>query len=384
MFSILSDNARASDLKNAVENSRQTRPFEIVQYARLENLVVEPGYKGITILRDSYFFPQFNTNPLQPGDRILLYGQDDPIQNGVWNVMSLFAGYVNIQRPSDYNKNTLIRPGQYVLAFLVDYISKFSGSISASNNILTVSGPVTGHPIVLDMVLSGTNITTGTKITGVGNNQTYTISPAPTLNVNTTIKGTLDVKSPVIFKNTTVEYDSNQNKINSYNGTSPQYWEFYRYIVSPIALSKAKNVKVMSGLNHFTETTYDALTDNNLIRPTSKWLYRLHGGAIIGWGLNDNFTGGSVQVWWSNNDGIYYEDIGIIVEVGSYNNGTTIINYTTTIMGAPIATNYTPSNITIPSNITWNYLQLRSVSFNNPYVDEDPILWEVRINNVPN
>ena len=50
-------------------------------------------------------------------------------------------------------------------------------------------------------------------------------------------------------------------------------------------------------------------------------------------------------------------------------------------MGASVATDYTPSNITIPSNISWSYLQIRSV---NDTIGQDPILWEVRINNIPN
>lgn len=55
--------------------------------------------------------------------------------------------------------------------------------------------------------------------------------------------------------------------------------------------------------------------------------------------LNSNIilcSGGSVQVWWSNNDytGSLYSSMGLIIEVGSYNGGTPIINNTTTLMGS--------------------------------------------------
>jgi hypothetical protein len=147
-----------TELRTTIENSRQTRPFEIVRAGSSSNLVVEPGYKGITILNNSYFFPNVLFDvyvELQPGDRILLYGQNDPIQNGVWLVMSIVAGYVNIQRPTDYAKNTPIRSGQCVL------------------------------------------VTEGQSIGGI------------------------------VFLNITPEYDSNQNKIIAYNGTSPQSWTEY-------------------------------------------------------------------------------------------------------------------------------------------------------------
>ena len=162
MFSIISENVSSSDLKNAVENSRQTRPFEIVQIAKHDYIPLQPGYQGITILKDSYFFPADLLLGIQAGDRILLTNQYfNPIDNGVWVVMSIVFGYVNIQRPPDYAKNTPIRQGQYVLALLNDD-------------------------------------TVGDKR---------------------------------IYKNNTPEYDSNQNKIIVYNGTSPQTWQFYRKIL---------------------------------------------------------------------------------------------------------------------------------------------------------
>ena len=147
-----------TELRTTIENSRQTRPFETVRAGSSSNLQVEAGYKGITILNNSYFFPEVLFDvyvALEKGDRILLYGQNDPIQNGVWNVMSIVDGYVNIQRPPDYAKNTPIRTGQCVL------------------------------------------ITEGWSIGGI------------------------------VFLNITPEYDSNQNKIINYNGTSPQYWTQY-------------------------------------------------------------------------------------------------------------------------------------------------------------
>ena len=155
-------NLTTTELRTTIENSRQTRPFEIVRAGSSSNLEVEPGYQGITILNNSYFFPNvfFDVDvQLQSGDRILLYGQNDPIQNGIWNVVSIVSGYVNIQRPPDYAKNTPIRTGQCVL------------------------------------------VTEGQSIGGI------------------------------IFVNATPEYDSNQDKIINYNGTSPQYWEPYFSVV---------------------------------------------------------------------------------------------------------------------------------------------------------
>ena len=104
---------------------------------------------------------------------------------------------------------------------------------------------------------------------------------------------------------------------------------------------------------------------------------------IVGWGLNTDHTGGSIQIWWSNDDGFgtSYNSMGLITEVGSYNGGTPTFSFTNTLMGASTATNYTPSTITIPSNVTWNYLQIRSV---NDSLSQDIVLWEVRINNIPN
>ena len=166
MFSVLTNKLSPSDLKNAVENNRQTRPFEIVRVAS-GNIKLTVGYKGNTILKDSYYFTNGYLDGYiapSPGDRILLYGQIDPIQNGIWDVMSIVSGYVNIQRPSDYAKNTPIRSGQCVL------------------------------------------IAEGQTLTGY------------------------------IYKNNTPEYDSNQNKIISYNGTSPQTWEQYRKIFTLIHL----------------------------------------------------------------------------------------------------------------------------------------------------
>ena len=171
MFSIISENVSSSDLKTSVENARQTRPFEIVEIAKHTNIPLQAGYQGITILKDSYFFPaDLLENTIQPGDRILLTNQNpitnltqvfsNDIENGIWIVMSKVLGYINIQRPPDYAKNTPIRPGQCVLALKNDQ--------------------------------------------------------------------TIGYKR--IYINTTTEYDSNQNKIIAYNGTSPQRWQFYRIL----------------------------------------------------------------------------------------------------------------------------------------------------------
>jgi hypothetical protein len=118
MFSILSNKLIYSDLKTAVENGIQTRPFEIVRTGSSINIPIKPGYKGNTILKDSFNFLNrlFDTYiPLKPGDRILLYGQTNKVENGIWNVTSIIDGSTNIQRPDDYATNRPIRSGQYLL-----------------------------------------------------------------------------------------------------------------------------------------------------------------------------------------------------------------------------------------------------------------------------
>ena len=169
MFSITSENVTSSDLKNAVENARQTRPFEFVELATHTPIPLQAGYQGTTILKDSYFFAADLLPNNQVGDRILLTNQNKEsptavfstnIENGVWVIMSKVLGYINIQRPPDYAKNTPIRQGQCVLAFKND------------------------------------------QAVGVKR----------------------------IYINTTPEFDDNQNKIIGYNGTSPQRWQYYRSI----------------------------------------------------------------------------------------------------------------------------------------------------------
>lgn len=115
---ITNNNINTTDLKTSVETYRQTRPFEIVRYGSSTHITITPGYKGSTIYKDSYYFPYrpFDADvQVQQGDRLLLYGQDDQIENGIWSILSIVNGYFNIQRPQDYAKSTPIRSGQYVL-----------------------------------------------------------------------------------------------------------------------------------------------------------------------------------------------------------------------------------------------------------------------------
>ena len=159
-FSLISKYVNQSDLKLATESVRQSRPFEGVLCGSDVNIEITPGYKGSTILNNCYFFQNMIIDSnviLKPGDRILLFGQTDDRENGIWSVTSIISGYVNIQRPSEYDINTPIRSGQYVF------------------------------------------ITEGYKNGGI------------------------------LYKNTATEYDSNQNKIIIYNGTSPQNWEPYYF-----------------------------------------------------------------------------------------------------------------------------------------------------------
>lgn len=118
MFSsVIEKYVKQTDLQSSIENVRQTRPFELVRCGCYYNIDLQAGYQGINILKDSYFFPIMPIDgvTLQPGDRILFFAQNDPVQNGIWSVMSIISGYINIQRPSDYAKNTPIRSGQFVL-----------------------------------------------------------------------------------------------------------------------------------------------------------------------------------------------------------------------------------------------------------------------------
>jgi len=73
--------------------------------------------------------------------------------------------------------------------------SSFTGAIPVSSVTLTVTGTVTGNPIALGMVISGTNVIPGTIIsafgTGTGGAGTYTVSDSPIVAVNTTVTGTI-------------------------------------------------------------------------------------------------------------------------------------------------------------------------------------------------
>ena len=165
ILSILTENVSENDINNEVENYRQKRPFEIVMVAMYSNIEIMPLQNSNNSFSISLQKLILNLNinvpnyifPFEAGDRILLYRQTDRKQNGIWTVMSIVSGYLNIQRPPDYADNTPIRPGQCVLV------------VNALPNVL---------------------------------------------------KGAM-------YINTTSEYDSNQNKIISYNGKSSQYWTYF-------------------------------------------------------------------------------------------------------------------------------------------------------------
>ena len=166
MFSIISNNVSSNDLNEAVENVRSTRPFELVRTASYTNIKLEPGYQGSNVILNSYFFSdiEFDGFPpipgiiVQPGDRILLFGQTNKVENGLWSVVSKISGYVNIQRVTEYAQNTPIKSGQFII------------------------------------------IIEGLRLRGA------------------------------IIKNETPQFDSNKNRIISYNGISEQIWKLYGYI----------------------------------------------------------------------------------------------------------------------------------------------------------
>lgn len=159
---------------------------------------------------------------------------------------------------------------------------------------------------------------------------------------------------------------------------------------TPVSLSQNTITNVNEG-DHFTSTTYAALTDGTITRPTTDINdYRIHeegkNEGVIGWEIDTVLEAGTAQIYWSNDDdgnGTDFDLMGLTVSVGSYNSGTPSFGYTATIMGAAVATDYTPtpSTVTIPSGVMWSYIEIRSVNDNT---GQDPIIWEVRINNVPN
>lgn len=83
----------------------QPRPFKGVRAGANINIPLTVGYQGPdgnSAVDNSYYFniDMFGSKNLRFGDKILLYAQTDSTQNGIWNVVSVFSGYVNIQRPA--------------------------------------------------------------------------------------------------------------------------------------------------------------------------------------------------------------------------------------------------------------------------------------------
>ena len=171
---ISKDTIKKTVLKNQVSSSIQSIPFDFIRCTININLDIKTGYKGNTVIFNSYFFPYqvfigdslLGQIVLVPGDRFLLLGQNDPIQNGIWDVISIVdsnnisridGDYINIQRPKEYGKYVPIKTGQIVYSIITSKL----------------------------------------------------------------------------YKNTTPQY-LNGNKITNYNGLSPQYWVFYKNLSANI------------------------------------------------------------------------------------------------------------------------------------------------------
>lgn len=83
----------------------QPRAFNGVRAGKSVNIPLSAGFQGPDglIQKDNaYNFPinMFGNGNLRFGDKILFYAQTDSSQNGIWNVVNVFSGFVNIQRPS--------------------------------------------------------------------------------------------------------------------------------------------------------------------------------------------------------------------------------------------------------------------------------------------
>ena len=121
-FSLIRDNQTESDLRDDLENIIQTRPFEVVLTTSGTNI-------NIKRIDNDYYFTNQNFDvgytpaspnvlvsvSVSPGERILLFAQTDPRENGIWDIISIIDGKVYIQRPPEYNKYTKIRIGQCVM-----------------------------------------------------------------------------------------------------------------------------------------------------------------------------------------------------------------------------------------------------------------------------
>ena len=92
------------------------------------NITLTPGYKGSFVIENGYYFPvEMFGSPIRVGTKILLYSQTNLTENGVWVVISIVSGFVNIIRPVDYIEGFLVNPGEIVL---ISEGSAFSSRIS--------------------------------------------------------------------------------------------------------------------------------------------------------------------------------------------------------------------------------------------------------------
>ena len=142
-LSLISSRLTISDIKNIIEDSSQKRPIEFVRYSIGINFNMETKNDETFYFNYNSFF---NAIPIDPvyafyyniyprtlvvDDRILFYSQSNPINNGIWTVISIIDEIVTIKRPIEYSKNTRIRTNQHIISFEdIPYYSKIYKNIT--------------------------------------------------------------------------------------------------------------------------------------------------------------------------------------------------------------------------------------------------------------
>ena len=91
--------------------------YKMVVTAKNSNITLTAGYKGSIVVPNGYYFPvaEMAGISISAGNKILFYAQTNLIENGIWGVVNIVDGFVNISRPVDYTEGFLINPGEIVL-----------------------------------------------------------------------------------------------------------------------------------------------------------------------------------------------------------------------------------------------------------------------------
>lgn len=116
-------------------NIQQGRPFA-VRAGNNNNIQLTLGYQGAIVIDNAYYFSNdiFNS-PLSVGEKILLYAQTDSTENGIWGVVSIVSGYVNVVKIKEYFNCFSVNPGEVVLLsegiMLFNKITELEARLSA-------------------------------------------------------------------------------------------------------------------------------------------------------------------------------------------------------------------------------------------------------------